>query len=203
MHLLGKSLISYGVTPASDTIPFIDIPQWDFHWQGLYSFPRVLKVPLGTIVYSSAFYDNTTANHENPNDPPAWVFLGESTTDEMMLVYFAYTLYFPGDENIIIDSNIVSNIQPVTSSVISTCQLYDPSPNPATDNMTVQYFIPSSDAVTLRIIDITGKICLSMLQKKAQGLITDNFDVSVLPAGNYFLQLITGELIRTKKFMKN
>src|SRR6185436_13388896 len=38
MHLIGKSIMSYGVTPSNDTIPFINIPEWDFHWQGLYSF---------------------------------------------------------------------------------------------------------------------------------------------------------------------
>ncbi len=203
MHLLGRSIRSYGVTPLNDTIPFMDIPEWDFHWQGLYSFPRVLKVPSGTTIYSSAFYDNTTANPENPNDPPAWVFLGEGTTDEMMLVYFAYTFYFPGDENIIIDSAITTGItQPIESSIISTCQLYDPAPNPATDKITVQYFLPTSAGYSLEIIDVSGKICKAFKKSADQGLITQQIDISDLPSGNYFLTLSSSGIQRTKKLIR-
>lgn len=203
MHLLGRSIRSYGVTPASDTIPFIDIPEWDFHWQGVYSFPRILKLPAGTTIYSSAFYDNTAANPENPNDPPAWVFLGESTTDEMMLVYFSYTFYLPGDENVIIDSNIVlSNNQPIQSSVISTCQLYDPSPNPSNANISVQYFIPSNDNYSLELLDVTGRLIRNLKNEKSQGLITEQFDISDLPAGNYLLRLNSVNTTRTKKIIK-
>ena len=203
MHLLGRSVISYGVTPTSDTIPFIDIPEWDFHWQGLYSFPRVVKLPAGTTIYSSAFYDNTTANPENPNDPPAWVFLGEGTTDEMMLIYFSYTFYFPGDENIIIDSAIVTGIdQPISNSAISTCQLYDPVPNPVHENVTIQYFIPTAAEYTLQIIDITGKICKTIKSANAQGLITQQINIADLASGNYILQLNSGGVHRTKKLIR-
>lgn len=203
MHLLGRSVRSYGVTLSNDTIPFIDIPDWDFHWQGLYSFPRIIKLPAGTTIYSSAFYDNTTANPENPNDPPAWVFLGEGTTDEMMLIYFAYTLYFPGDENIIIDSAIVTGInQPILNSAISTCQLYDPAPNPATENVSIQYFIPTTSDYTLQIIDIAGKICKTIKASNVQGLVTQQINIGELAAGNYILQLNSGGIQRTKKLIK-
>jgi hypothetical protein len=45
-------------------------------------------------------YDNTDANDDNPNNPPADVGLGENTTDEMMVCFFMYTVHFPGDEDI-------------------------------------------------------------------------------------------------------
>jgi Secretion system C-terminal sorting domain/Copper type II ascorbate-dependent monooxygenase, N-terminal domain/Copper type II ascorbate-dependent monooxygenase, C-terminal domain len=203
MHLLGRSVRAYAVTPLNDTIPFIDIPEWDFHWQGLYSFPRVLKVPAGSTLYSSAFYDNTTANPENPNDPPAWVFLGEGTADEMMLIYFSYTLYFPGDENIIIDSTVTTGInQPITSSVISTCQLYDPAPNPAVDKITIQYFIPSLSKHQLELFDVTGKLCKVLRTSTEQGLITLQFDIGDLPSGNYILKLSSDGIQRTKKIIR-
>ena len=70
MHLVGKSILSYGVTPTHDTIPFVDIPNWDFHWQGSYAFPKIIKIPGGSTIYSEAYYDNTLANIHNPNDPP-------------------------------------------------------------------------------------------------------------------------------------
>jgi hypothetical protein len=203
MHLLGKSVRSYGVTPMSDTIPFIDIPQWDFHWQGVYSFPRIIKLPQGTTIYSSAQYDNTTNNPENPNDPPQWVFLGEGTTDEMMLIYFAYTFYFPGDENTIIDSALVAGIsQPISNSAISTPQLYEPSPNPVVNSTTVQYFLPANAKSVLRVTDINGRIVKVIEHESMQGLITQQVDMQELATGTYVLELISGNVVRSKKLIK-
>jgi hypothetical protein len=203
MHLIGKSIITYGVTPASDTIPLIDIPEWDFHWQGLYSFPRVLKIPAGTTLYSSAEYDNTNNNPHNPNNPPHLVTLGESTTDEMMLIYFAYTFYLPGDENIIIDSTL-TEIQPVTSSAIHTSQLYDPAPNPVNDNMTIQYFLPKAEHINLSVVNSTGQqVLLIKSGSNAAGLNTVQQNLSSLSSGIYFLTLQAGSVERVKKFVVN
>lgn len=104
-HLLCKHMRSYAVTPAQDTIPFVDL-QWDFHWQGMYEFRHPIYLPTGTWLYGEATYDNTAANEDNPNHlNPQWVTLGESTTDEMMLFFFAYTYGFPSDENMVIDDS--------------------------------------------------------------------------------------------------
>src|SRR5204862_2084717 len=53
MHLIGRRIESFAVTPAHDTLPFVNIPSWNFHWQGLYEFPKLLKVPVGSTLYSS------------------------------------------------------------------------------------------------------------------------------------------------------
>jgi hypothetical protein len=53
MHLIGKSISACGVTPAGDTIPFIDIPDWKFEWQGAYQFPQhimIIPQPIYTIL---------------------------------------------------------------------------------------------------------------------------------------------------------
>ena len=107
MHLVGTTLKSFANKPNGDTIRFIDIPKWDFHWQGQYYFQRPVIVSAGSTLRAFATYDNTTNNPSNPNSPPRTVNLGESTTDEMMLVYFAHTAYQTGDENIILDSSLI------------------------------------------------------------------------------------------------
>ena len=204
MHLIGTSILSFAITPSNDTIPFINIPHWDFHWQGVYSFPKVLKIPAGTILYSEAHYDNTAANPANPNSPPHFVHLGESTTDEMMLVYFAYTPYFPGDENIIIDSTqIINNVQEINSSLVITPQLYDPSPNPGHNKITFQYYLPQSGHVNISIVDIIGKIIKKESSEIKSGLVTSQMEISDLTSGVYFLNLDAGGTIRSKRFMKD
>jgi hypothetical protein len=105
MHLIGKSIKSYAVTPANDTVPLISIPNWDFHWQGVFLYRKLLKIPAGSVVYGEATYDNTSANSANPNNPPLDVIAGDYTTDEMMIVFFIYASYANGDENIVVDTN--------------------------------------------------------------------------------------------------
>lgn len=203
MHLIGKSIRSWGITPASDTIPFIDIPQWDFHWQGIYAFPRVMKLPAGTVLQSTAFYDNTVNNPENPSSPPVTVTLGEATTDEMMLVYFAYTLYFPGDENIIIDSTIVTALPQSAQKIVQSAQLYDPSPNPARDHVSVQYFIPTTGNYSLDLLGENGQLIQSVEKKtnSVPGFYTSGIDVSKLSVGIYYLRLNSEGTVRTKKII--
>ncbi|MDQ3102110.1 MAG: T9SS type A sorting domain-containing protein, partial [Bacteroidota bacterium] len=105
-HLVCTSMKSYAVLPSGDTIPLIDIPQWDFRWQGHYSFRSPIYLPTGTMLHGEATYDNTTNNPFNPNTPPQWVFLGEATTNEMMLFYFAWTPGIPSDEDMVIDDQM-------------------------------------------------------------------------------------------------
>jgi len=97
MHLLGKS-IEINLRTLKDTIPIISIPHWDFHWQMAYTFKTLQKVMKGSVLESKVTYDNTEDNPHNPSIPPKEVTWGEGTTDEMMLTYFYYTAYLPGDE---------------------------------------------------------------------------------------------------------
>lgn len=84
----------YGILPITkDTLKLIKIDNWDFHWQGFYEFKKIIKIPKGTTLYADSYYDNTTNNSDNPNSPPKDVYLGEATTNEMMLVYFTFTGY--------------------------------------------------------------------------------------------------------------
>lgn len=108
MHMLGKSIRSWANLPVSnDTIRFINIPNWDFHWQGNYVFPNAVLIPSGTTLKSEAVYDNTSSNPNNPSSPPQTVTLGEGTYDEMMLVFFAYLPYQANDQYLIIDKRII------------------------------------------------------------------------------------------------
>lgn len=205
MHLIGQSIIAYGVTPAGDTIPFINIPSWDFHWQGLYSFQHVLKVPAQTVLHSAAFYDNTTANLNNPNNPPHPVHLGEATTDEMMLVFFSSLPYQNGDENILIDSTTVTAVDDYSfSGFISSAQLYDPSPNPVSNNLSFDFYLPEKSSIVFNIYDLSGKLVASLPSEKkyVAGLNHEKFPVTTLAAGNYILEMKMEDGSRSKKFLK-
>ena len=106
MHLLGKDIICYAVTPTNDTINLIKINHWDFEWQGTYLFEKFIKIPSGSMIYAKGNYDNNT---------PLMVQSGFNTTNEMFIVGFQYLPYQFGDENISIETpSIATN----TNSVI-------------------------------------------------------------------------------------
>lgn len=103
-HLIGSSWLVYATSPDDlDTIPLISIPQWDFNWQGYFTFPHLTKVPGGYTLHGEATYDNTAGNPFNPNDPPQWVTFGEGTEDEMFFIFLDVVPYQEGDENIALD----------------------------------------------------------------------------------------------------
>lgn len=101
MHLLGKSWMVYATSSDNqDTIPLISIPQWDFHWQGMFTFPALLKIPGGYTIHAIGEYDNTTNNIDNPFSPPETMTWGEFTTEEMFIVFAQFVFYQEGDENL-------------------------------------------------------------------------------------------------------
>lgn len=159
MHLIGTSIKTWAVSPDNKEIPLISIPRWDFHWQGIYQFPKIVKIPFGSTLWSEATYDNTPANHHNPNSPPIDVSVGEATTDEMMLTYFLFALYAPGDENIIIDSSQALITTPVKEVKINqrSVTLY-PNPSPSGSKAEIYFNTDANDKVKVSVYDLQGRL---------------------------------------------
>ncbi len=189
MHLIGRSMSVFGITPALDTQKLIRINDWNFHWQGFYMFPKIEKVSGGTQLYGVAHYDNTANNTWNPNNPPQNVAVGEATTDEMLLVYFIYTLYQPGDENILIDSSSILNIQqPVGVASTRRLELY---PNPSSGTVHLDFALEKEEQGTLEILDLTGRLQQQPFADKwySSGKHRETIDLSRLTPGIYQIKL--------------
>jgi hypothetical protein len=93
MHLLGRQ-IKVEVTLPNGKQPncMVNIPAWDFKWQGTYVYKEPMSLPGGSKIKLTAIYDNSTSNPLNPNTPPKTVTWGEQTTDEMCLAFVSYIL---------------------------------------------------------------------------------------------------------------
>ena len=201
MHLIGRNIESFAVSPANDTLKLIRINDWDFHWQGFYLFKKIQKLLGGSSVYANAFYDNTTANPENPNNPPQDVSAGEATTDEMMIVYFIYTHYQPGDENIVIDATDPLGVLPLT--YYHGQQLLEVYPNPAKDELIVKCYLENKDQGGIDIIGMDGRLVKMLLtnQTMDEGYKAHVFSVGELPTGLYQVLLRTSERVLTQKLL--
>lgn len=191
MHLLGKSFKAFCISPAQDTIRLIDIPDWDFHWQRYYEFSQPVIIPEGSTLYGINTFDNTVNNPHNPFSPPQDIEQGESTTDEMIKLFFNYVHYESGDEAIVIDtashqphyldcSPLWSDIDPVSPD-LSFIQLY---PNP-TENHSVLEF-EGEVAGELKLYNLAGQL---VLQQRSSG---NNIPVptATLPSGMYVVIFI-------------
>lgn len=93
MHLLGREMKVEMTVPGKTTPDcLINVPDWDFRWQGTYTYKTPIAVPGGARVDLTAYYDNSANNPNNPNIPPKTVRWGEATTDEMCVAFLGVTL---------------------------------------------------------------------------------------------------------------
>lgn len=91
LHSLGREVKAEARLPDGTVKPLIWIKDWDVNWQGQYVFLEPIRLPAGTRIESDYYFDNTTSNPRNPNDPPQAVSWGERSKDEMAMCQFFYT----------------------------------------------------------------------------------------------------------------
>ncbi len=84
MHLRGKAMSLEAILPTGETQMISMVSEFDFQWMSNYVYADDVAplLPKGTILRVTSWYDNTTANKNNP-DPNQWVGWGDRTVDEM------------------------------------------------------------------------------------------------------------------------
>ncbi|MBX7167796.1 MAG: redoxin domain-containing protein [Pirellulales bacterium] len=91
LHLRGKAFRFAARYPDGSEEILLDVPRYDFNWQYNYVFAEPKRLPLGTKLHCTAWYDNSVDNPANP-DPAATVRWGDQTWQEMMIGIFAMAL---------------------------------------------------------------------------------------------------------------
>jgi len=94
MHLLGKRIRLDLKLGDGSSKPLIYIDNWDFNWQGFYTFQEPVVLPAWSSVELSAIFDNSDGNPRNPNNPLKPVGWGEGTNDEMALGFLGVVFDF-------------------------------------------------------------------------------------------------------------
>lgn len=95
MHERGTRMVAWAELPSGERKKLIDVPRWDFQWQPSYRFKEPMKLPKGTQVTVQGYFDNPT------DRPITW---GESTKDEMCVMFSAYTY---DDEHLLDDPVVI------------------------------------------------------------------------------------------------
>ena len=94
MHQLGKSVRLDVVHPDGTEDCVLDVGPWDFNWQRSYAFAEPLRIGDEDNLKITCIYDNSAENQPFINgtqQAPRDVSWGESSLDEMCMVYLAFT----------------------------------------------------------------------------------------------------------------
>ena len=199
MHLIGRNVKAWAIPPVGDTIRLIKIDNWDFHWQGSYLFKKAIKLPRLTKLQSEALYDNTMNNPNQPSNPPKSVQLGEATTDEMMLIYFAYLAYQPGDENIVLETATTGTEDtPLSKTDLSVF------PNPTSTNVTIRFNLVDAEKINIEIFDYQGVMVQKAVsnQRFEKGQNEWQVKTNDLPNGVYFVKISSDKTYGVQQFVK-
>jgi hypothetical protein len=83
-HLRGKAMEVEAILPDGSKQVISYVGNFNFNWMTnyIYADDAAPVFPKGTVIHVAAYYDNTTANKNNP-DPEQWVGYGDRTVDEM------------------------------------------------------------------------------------------------------------------------
>jgi len=85
MHLRGRTFHIDLVQPDGEVEELLRLPEWDQDWQFNYVFQNAPFVPAGSRIHVDAWYDNSSANPNNP-DPSRAVKNGPQIWDEMLML---------------------------------------------------------------------------------------------------------------------
>jgi hypothetical protein len=88
-HYRGKASRFVAYYPDGKEQTLLNIPAYDFNWQGTYELVEPMKIPAGTRIVYTQWYDNSTQNKANP-DANREVTWGEQTWDEMIFGVIRY-----------------------------------------------------------------------------------------------------------------
>lgn len=82
-HFLGEEMDIFAVLPDGSRRELLRIDDWNFNFQDLFRYVDPIALPRGSVLHMRYVYDNSSANPQNPHDPPRRVGFGLQSTDEM------------------------------------------------------------------------------------------------------------------------
>jgi len=94
MHLRGKAMEYKVFYPDGKSEVLINVPNYDFAWQTNYVLKEPKRLPKGSRIMVTGYFDNSPKNKFNP-DPAKEVRHGEPTYDEMMMGFLDYVSEMP------------------------------------------------------------------------------------------------------------
>jgi Flp pilus assembly protein TadD len=96
-HYRATRITGTATFPDGRSQRVIHIADWDFRWQHVYRLVTPLPLPKHTRLSMEFTYDNSARNIRNPSLPPARVFWGQRSDDEMGDLWLQLLVKSPAD----------------------------------------------------------------------------------------------------------
>lgn len=94
MHYRGAAMEYKVFYPDGKSEVLLNVPAYSFNWQMAYRPQKPIRIPAGSKIQVTGYFDNSAKNKFNP-DPTKAVRQGEPTYDEMMMGFMDYTAEKP------------------------------------------------------------------------------------------------------------
>jgi chitinase len=100
------------------------------------------------------------------------------------------------------EMGLVTSIETFPEKIASGFYLYDNYPNPFNPSTKIEYYIPETSFVTLKVFDILGiEVSTLVNEMKFTGKHNINFDAADLSSGLYTYVLSAGNFLQSKKML--
>jgi hypothetical protein len=87
MHYRGAAMEYKVFYPDGKSEVLLNVPAYSFNWQTVYRPQTPIRIPAGSKIQVTGYFDNSAKNKFNP-DPAKAVRQGEPTYDEMMMGFW-------------------------------------------------------------------------------------------------------------------
>lgn len=172
---------------------------------GAGTFP---KGSFGIGFYTSTDDGVTWQQNNNglQSNPPISALAGytEVSRGSMIDVHF-YIGYFEnmnGGARTFHTKYTVTDVEQVSSDIPTNYQLEQNYPNPFNPSTKIQFSIPQTSYVVLRVLNTLGQsVGLLVSQELITGTYNYNWDATNFPSGVYFYHIKAGDFIETKKMI--
>lgn len=143
--------------------------------------------------------------HGTTSTPQNYVFHDTGLTDGSY-IYRLKQVDFTGDFQyynlsgvVIINTTSVSNINNFAAEEYILYQNY---PNPFNPVTKINFGLPFTNFVSLKVYDVSGNEVSSLVNERlSSGTYSVSFDASELPSGTYFCKITSGDFVQVKKMM--
>lgn len=224
--LLTTEWIAYGVYDyyplIYEILPVVYNDDWDYNEETYYkqlNHPISLSLPDSFVVPVDWSY-SFTIRDTTPSKQALTIFTGSESGDAVVLgrygsgeiihwnmagQYDGDSIWSPEIKTLLINIvrymlNIVNVDEDI--SLPETFELYQNYPNPFNPLTIIQFRIPNSEFVSLKVYDVIGNEVATLVDEyKPAGMHNVQFTMNNLTSGVYFYQLKAGSFTETKKMI--
>ncbi|MDO8549592.1 MAG: glycosyl hydrolase family 18 protein, partial [Ignavibacteria bacterium] len=186
-----------GVTDLTYTTvaPRINSSGWEYYWDDFSKVPYLLNTAHTKVVT----FDDTVSIRVKCE------YALDNQLSGMMIWALGQDIVGSSQpllETIGREMGLVTSVETFPEQIAMGFYLFDNYPNPFNPSTKIEYLIPESSFVTLKVYDLLGREVATLVNEmKSKGKYEVNFDAANLGSGLYTYVLSSGNFFQSKKMM--